>query len=302
VLIGQITDIHLGFDCNNPGELNRQRLDMALERLTTGPNRPDMLIVTGDLTDKGDPESYARLAEALSACPFPVHLCVGNHDLRDPFRVQFPTVPDAFGFVQYAIDLDGLRILVLDTLEEGRHGGAFCAIRAAWLRAKLAEKPDVPTIIAMHHPPVECGIDWMDTVSQEPWVARFTQALRGADQVKAIICGHVHRPIMMVWEGRQVTVCASSAPEVALDLRPIDPDATDGRAMIVAEGPGLAFHRWDGRQLVTHFDFAGPRQTLARYDASMQSLVRHLLDERPAEAVEDGSSSLQRPVSRSAER
>ncbi|WP_327751894.1 phosphodiesterase [Sphingobium sp. SJ10-10] len=284
MLIAQITDIHLGFDPGNPGELNRQRLDMVLDRLTAGPNRPDLLLVTGDLTDRGDRESYARLAEALAPCRFPVHLCVGNHDLRDPFRAQFPNVPDAFGFIQYAIDLDGLRILVLDTLEEGRHGGAFCAIRAAWLRARLAEKPDVPTIIAMHHPPVELGIDWMDTASQEPWVARFTQAMCAADQVKAIVCGHVHRPVMTLWQGRQVTVCASSSPEVALDFRPINPDATDDRAMIVAEAPGLAFHRWDGERLVTHFDVAGNRQTLAHYDANMQALVRHLLEERPAEA------------------
>jgi 3',5'-cyclic AMP phosphodiesterase CpdA len=293
VLIAQITDIHLGFDPGNPGELNRQRFDMVLDRLTTGPNRPDLLLVTGDLTDKGDPESYARLREALSACQFPVHLCVGNHDLRDPFLAQFPDVSNAFGFIQYAIELDGLRILVLDTLEEGRHAGAFCAIRAAWLRAKLAEKPDVPTIIAMHHPPVEVGIDWMNTAPQEPWVARFSQAMRGADQVKAIVCGHVHRPVMTLWQGRQVTVCASSSPEVALDFRPIDPDTTDNRSMIVAEAPGLAFHRWDGEQLITHFDMAEKCQTLARYNANMQPLVRHLLEERPAYAKNPSAAIIQ---------
>ncbi|WP_342743668.1 phosphodiesterase [Novosphingobium mathurense] len=290
VLIAQITDIHLGFEPGNPSELNRQRLDMVLARLMSGPNRPDLLLVTGDLTDKGDSESYARLEEALASCPFPVYLCVGNHDLRDAFRAQFPNVPVASGFIQYAIEFDALRILVLDTLEEGRHGGAFCETRAAWLRATLAERPDVPTVIAMHHPPTEMGIDWMDTVSQEPWVARFGRTVWCADQVKAIVCGHVHRPIMTLWQGRQLTVCASSSPEVALDFRPIDPDATDGRAMIVAEAPGLAFHRWDGERLITHFDVGGQRQILATYDAKMQALVRHLLEERPAEAGDPASS------------
>lgn len=281
MLIAQITDIHLGFDQRNPQEFNRQRLDRLLAHLHNGPNKPDLLLVTGDLTDHGDRSSYLRLEEAFSACPFPVHFCVGNHDVRDAFYATFPHVPNAFGFVQYEAKLDGLRILVVDTLEEGRHGGSFCAIRAAWLRAKLAERQDVPTIIAMHHPPAEVGIDWMNTAADEPWVARFAGAIQGASQIKAILCGHVHRPIVTMWRGIQVSVCASSSPQVALDFCPIDPEHPDDRAMIVAEPPALAFHRWNGRDLITHFDIAEDRPTLARYTPILQPLVRELMAERP---------------------
>jgi hypothetical protein len=68
---------------------------------------------------------------------------------------------------------------------------------------------------------------------------------------------------------------------VALDLRPIDPDVPDGRAMIVADKPGYALHYWNGRELVTHFEDADDHVLLARYDARMQPLVRELLAERP---------------------
>lgn len=295
MLIAQITDIHLGFEPDNPDEFNRKRLDELLMHLHEGPNRPDLLLATGDLTDHGDRASYARLAEAFAACAFPVHMAVGNHDLRAPFLKQFPHVPEAFGFIQYEVKLEGLRILVLDTLEEGRHGGAFCALRAAWLRAKLAEAPDMPTLIAMHHPPVEVGIDWMNTVADEPWVARFAAAIEGADQIKGILCGHVHRPIVTSWRGRQVSVCASSAPQVALDFCPIDPEQPDNRAMIVAEPPSCAFHRWTGTDLVTHFDIAEERQTLARYTTGLQGLVRELIAERPATGgVPDNTIALRR--------
>ncbi|MEY2927540.1 MAG: hypothetical protein RL367_2017, partial [Pseudomonadota bacterium] len=281
MLIAQITDLHLGFEPGKRHEFNRQRLDQLLQHLHDGPNRPDLLLATGDLVDQGDAESYARVAESLSACAFPVHLCVGNHDDRANFRSQFPNVPDAFGFIQYAVDYPGLRVVVIDTLEEGRHAGAFCAVRAAWLRAKLAEAPGTPTLIAMHHPPVEVGIEWMNTDNEEPWVARFAATIDGAPQVKAIVCGHVHRPIVTTWRGKSVAVCASSAPQVALNLCPIDPDNPDNRAMIVDEPPACAFHRWNGRDLITHFDTAMPIRTLARYDAGLQPLVRHLLEERP---------------------
>ncbi len=287
MLIAQITDLHLGFEPHNPGEFNRQRLDQLLQHLHDSPNRPDVLLVTGDLVDRGDAESYARVAEALASCEFPVHLCVGNHDERGPFRAQFPDVPDAFGFIQYAVDYPGFRIVVLDTLEEGRHAGSFCALRAAWLRAKLAEAPDTPTLIAMHHPPVELGIEWMNTDNEEPWVARFAAAIDGANQLKAIVCGHVHRQIVTTWRGKSLAVCASSAPQVALNLTPIDPEKPDNRAMIVAEPPACAFHRWNGRNLITLFDTAQVSPTLARYDAGLQPLVRELLAERPVPVESD---------------
>ncbi len=282
MLIAQITDIHLGFEPGNPAELNRHRLDEVLSVLIGGPNRPDLLLATGDLVDRGDVESYRRLAEALGACPFPVHYCVGNHDDRTNFRAVFPDVPADNGFIHYAMTLHGRRLIIVDTLEPGRHGGAFCAARAAWLRARLGEDRKTPTLIVMHHPPVEVGIEWMNTHADEPWVRRFADAIAGQDQVQGIICGHLHRPIVAPWRGTAVTICPSTAPQVALDLMPIDPESPDGRPMIIADPPAFALHRWTGEGLVSHFDTADVHRVLARFDASMQPLVRDLMNERPA--------------------
>lgn len=283
MLIAQITDIHLGFEPDNPAEFNRKRLDMVIERLMNGPNRPDMLLATGDLVDRGDEASYRRLANALSVCPFPVHLAMGNHDARDAFRAIFPDVGCVDGFIQYDVSLDGgrKRLIVIDTLEEGRHGGAFCETRAAWLTARLAEAPDTPTVIVMHHPPVEVGIDWMNTHPDEPWVRRFADVIAGHHQVKALLCGHLHRPIAAPWNGVTVSICASTAPQVSLDLRTIDPARPDNRPMIVADDPAYALHRWSEHGLVSHFDTAGEHVMLAKYDAGLQPLVQSLIAERP---------------------
>lgn len=281
MLIGQITDIHLGFDPDNPAEFNRKRLDEVIARLCGGPNVPDLLLATGDLVDRGDSESYRRLANALSVCPFPVWPCVGNHDDRDNFQSQFPHIPVVDGFIQYEIGTTALRLLVIDTLEEGRHGGAFCDIRAQWLADRLAEAPDRPTVIVMHHPPVEVGIDWMNTHPEEPWVTRFAGVLSGAPQVTGLICGHLHRPIVAAWNATTVAICPSTAPLVGLDLSPIDPDHPDNRPMIIADPPGYALHRWNGTTLVTHFETADDHVMLAKFDAGMQPLVRSLMAERP---------------------
>ena len=78
MLIAQITDIHIGFDKGNPDEHNMVRLRAVLGHLVNGPNRPDLLLLSGDLTEDGAPADYARLAEAVAICPFPVWPMTGN--------------------------------------------------------------------------------------------------------------------------------------------------------------------------------------------------------------------------------
>ncbi|MFT3967338.1 MAG: phosphodiesterase [Sphingobium sp.] len=281
MLIGQVTDIHLGFEPNNPAEYNRARLDRIVGRFSHGVNRPDLILATGDLADKGDSGSYRRLREAFAGLPCPVLYALGNHDVRANFLEVFPETPTADGFVQYVEEREGRRLVVLDTLEEGRHGGAFCETRAAWLSARLTEAPDTPTVIVMHHPPVEVGIDWMNTHPDEPWVRRFAATIAGHGQVQALLCGHLHRSISAPWNGVTVSICSSSAPQVALDLRPIDPDDPDLRDMIVAEPPAFALHRWTDSGFVSLFGSVGEQTTLARYDRNLQPLVRSLVAERP---------------------
>jgi 3',5'-cyclic AMP phosphodiesterase CpdA len=281
MLIAQITDIHLGFDPGNPDELNRRRLDAALRTLAEMVPSPDLLIATGDLADTGDDlQSYARLKEAVAGLPFPVHYALGNHDGRSAFRAAFPGAPMPDGFHQYAVQAGGLRILVLDTLEEGCHGGAFCETRAAWLSARLAEAPDRPTLIVLHHPPIESGHSWMTENPEAEWVKRLEAIVSAQDNIVAVIAGHLHRPVVTQWAGTTLAVCPSTAPQVALDFKPIDPESPDNRPMIVADPPWFAIHHWNGRRLTTHFDTAGDHEILARYGPALQPLVRLLAEEK----------------------
>lgn len=283
MLIAQITDVHLGFDPFNPEEFNRQRLDAALDMLRTLDPRPDLLLVTGDIANDGDDaHSYDRYAEAIAELPFPVFPLMGNHDSREPFLAKFPETGSADGFIQYAIDEHPLRILVLDTLEPGRHGGAFCDARAEWLRARLDEDPERPTLLALHHPPIATGIPWLTENPDAEWVERLREVVDGRRNIVAMVAGHVHRPLITGWAGTTLIVCSSTAPQVALDLNAIDPESPDDRAMIIADPPAYALHLWDGRQLITHFDTVEDHEILARYTDKLQPLVRMLIDEKKA--------------------
>jgi len=281
MLIAQMSDIHIGFAPDErPEELNRIRFRATLARILEGPNRPDMMVLSGDITDNGDLESFEKTAALLAECPFPVWPMVGNHDTREALVAAFPQVRFEGDFLHYAVEEDGLRILLLDTLENGRHGGGFCEARAAWLAAQLDAAPDTPTLIFMHHPPVVSGIEWMDPAPDEAWIRRFGAAVEGRRQILAIHCGHLHRPLATTFRGIPLHVTPSVAPLVAMDLRPIDKHVPDGCSRPSGEPPTYAIHRWDGSSLVTHYERVSGWKAIAHYTGSLQAMIQDMFAER----------------------
>jgi 3',5'-cyclic AMP phosphodiesterase CpdA len=282
ILVAQVTDLHIGFDRDNPHELNVRRLNMVIDELNEMRPKPSLLLVTGDLVESADDlDAYRHMKSLIARWEGPVVWALGNHDSRENFRTVLPEVPtDPNGFIQYEVDHGDVRWIVLDTLDSGRHGGMVCEQRADWLEERLKERTDTPTIIVLHHPPVDTGIDWMSALSCEAWVQRLEAVLEPAKQVVALIAGHVHRPIATSFAGKPLAVCCSTAPWVALNLEDIDPKDPDGRALILGDAPAYALHYWNGERLLTHFDIAGPRHVLASYDSNAQPMIRDFLNER----------------------
>ena len=80
ILAAQLSDTH--FD-GKPR--NIERVERVMAFLADLPRRPDVILVTGDVTDSGRPEQYAEARLALAA-DLPVCVLPGNHDDRGAFR------------------------------------------------------------------------------------------------------------------------------------------------------------------------------------------------------------------------
>ena len=67
---------------------------------------PDVIVITGDLVDKGDPAEYDHLRSLLAPLAMPYFVIPGNHDAREELRAAF--IRDGYlprgGFLQYAIE------------------------------------------------------------------------------------------------------------------------------------------------------------------------------------------------------
>ena len=257
MILCQITDTHIKAD----RKLAYGIVDTAafLERcvadILTLPQRPDVVIATGDLVDWGRPDEYGLLRELLSPLTMPLYLMPGNHDERASMRNSFPEhayLRQWEPFIQYAIDEFPLRLVALDSLVPKQGGGTLCAERLAWLDRTLAQRPEAPTIVALHHPPFTTGIGHMDKVALDAAsVAGLAEVVSRHPQVERVIAGHLHRPITARFAGTVASTCPSPAHQVALDLAP---DAKDD---YILEPPAYQLHWWNGAQLITHTAYVG---------------------------------------------
>ena len=223
-LMAQLSDMHLRAD----GLVLKKRvdshtaLDNALEAIREMPMMPDVLLATGDVVQRANVRDYGMLRKRLESLGIPVYVIPGNHDDRQMMRDAFADLgylPTEGKFLQYVIEDHPVRIVALDSLRDGKETGELCADRLAWLDARLAERPDAPTLIMLHHPPLRVGVSYMDTVPFEGREA-FEAIVRRNPQVERIICGHVHRAITARFGGTVVSIAPSTAFQMTLDFTP----------------------------------------------------------------------------------
>lgn len=278
MIIAQISDMHLGFDGKGVPCKNTDRLNKVIKAIADMKRQPDLLLATGDLTETGETWAYRDLKKALKPIPCPVFMLMGNHDRRAPFQKVFPDIEFEDGFLQYTIEDYPVRIIALDTLEEGRHGGSFCERREAWLDAKLSEQPDRPTLIALHHPPIHSGIGWMTSDPESEWVKRLHGVISKHDNVVHMIAGHIHRNIFRKFAGTTLSVTQATAPQVKLELADIDVNVPDGRGLIAEGRAGFCLHHWDRDAITTHSAQAPCGKILLKFNEKYSNVVKHTLD------------------------
>ncbi len=155
--------------------------------------------ISGDLTERGEVETYVALKECLKKFPIPVYLMMGNHDDRANFLNVF-SGPNEGGFVQHRLIQGGQHFLFLDTLKGGpSSAGLYDEPRCKWLRAALAEANGAPVYIFMHHQPFSIHHPLMDLIPLENGEG-FGDMLAGHN-VRHIFFGHAHRTISGRWRG-----------------------------------------------------------------------------------------------------
>ena len=247
-LLAQLSDPHIDVGPGDSG--SAEALAAAVRAVLRLDPPPDVVLVTGDLTNHSDARSYERVRELLAPLAMPVHVLPGNHDDREALRAWFTEDRAAGGHgaaFQYAVRCGGVRVIVCDTTQPGRDDGRLDAGARAWLESQLAADPSSPAVVVMHHPPLVTGITALDALGL---AAEDRAALGGLlarfPQVRRVIAGHVHRAAFGVLGGCAVVTCPSTHLEARLEI---------GGSEIVLEpgAPGFALHvLLDDGEMVSH--------------------------------------------------
>lgn len=190
------------------------RLTRALEVIEASRIDPDAIVFTGDLADLGERAAYAAIRTLVE--PFaarldaPVLWVMGNHDDRAGFRSHLlgEAAADPACPVDRVDELDGLRVITLDTTVPGAHHGELADAQLEWLARRLATPAPLGTILAMHHPPVPSVLPLAQSVELRDQ-SRLAAVLRGTD-VRAIIAGHLHYSTFATFAGIPVSVASAT--------------------------------------------------------------------------------------------
>jgi 3',5'-cyclic AMP phosphodiesterase CpdA len=201
---------------------NVDHLRRALARLAAVRPAPQALVLTGDLADRGEPEAYATLRAIVEPAAAEMGAVVvwtmGNHDERAPFaRGLFGSDDD--GFQDRVHEVDGLRIVALDTSVPGYHHGDLLPDQLAWLADVLATPAEHGTLLAMHHPPLPVPMLRAAELIELHDQQALADVIAGTD-VRGILAGHLHLSTWSTFAGVPVSVASASC--YTTDPAPVD--------------------------------------------------------------------------------
>lgn len=191
----QISDLHLVEE----GKLLRKVMDTpnrmrdALDRVIT--LGPAAVILSGDIGQRNhyvhdDVAAYVGHFQEQLGIPFIT--IGGNHDPIDSVGPAFNPAKIVSGpeLCDTVHDVQGLRIIGLDSHGVGRNHGHLTHTQLEWLADMVAQPAEHGTLLVVHHPPIPST-----TVAQRGSglqdADKLYEVLKDSD-VRAILSGHYH--------------------------------------------------------------------------------------------------------------
>lgn len=208
-----LTDLHVGNPQVQDDDLYSETsatLSATLAQIKALVPPPEFIVVSGDLTNRGDAGSYEELKRLMAQAELdvPVLFALGNHDRRDGFYpVMLGRHENLDEPYDHAEVIAGIHIIVMDTSVPGKVGGAFEPGQIEWLEDELENHPELPKLLVMHHAPA-LDFDRPDAGGNPSplTIPRFWTSLLFEHDVVGILAGHIHYDRMSHWQGIPVVV------------------------------------------------------------------------------------------------
>jgi len=186
----QMSDTHVGFQ-GPPNPLGTAAFEAAVARVNALPQRPDLVLFTGDLVhDTEKPEEVRtriqKFREIAARLKVPkLHFVPGEHDAGLDAGVVFREV---FGPTNYSFDHKGVHFIALDNVSRARP--EVGAEQIAWLKKDLARfAKSTPIIVFTHRPLFDLKPEWEWFTSDGDEVMNVLSPYTNV----TVLYGHIHR-------------------------------------------------------------------------------------------------------------
>jgi 3',5'-cyclic-AMP phosphodiesterase len=224
----QVTDTHLFAqpEAQLLGLPTQVTLSRIVDRILALSARPDLILLTGDLSQDGSADSYEQLSRLLAPLKLPIYWLPGNHDCAETMtRSLLPPIFQA----EKCFLAQGWQFILLNSQIPGEVAGRLSPETLAVLTQSLELNPQ-PTTIAFHHPPVQLQAKWLDNSAlQNP--EDFFAVIDRFPQVKLVLFGHIHQEIAQERHGVTYLSCPSTCIQFA--------QGSDTFALDIEHDPGF---------------------------------------------------------------
>lgn len=261
IKVVQISDLHIG---------QRKDLQENIQRLTNtvlkiNELKPNVVLVSGDLVEREDIDFvkkvnlYNVVKEILDKLICKYYIVPGNHDdinlLKRVFNLEYLQNIDNFN---YLINFNNdFRLIGIDSTFANKHYGILEDKRLKWLSVILEQDLITPTLIFMHHPPVEITDipasfplsvqNKISKVIDNPFkeIDGLFKILKKYQNIEHIICGHAHFGFSLVKQGINLTICpsiVSGIETVPSFIKQLDQQILNDAKIKISNYPGFTIY------------------------------------------------------------
>jgi len=192
MIIVQLSDIHVG------SQFQPEVFETVVKEVNE--LNPDVIVITGDLTNEGLMKEYKKCQSLLTKFNTKKIISIsGNHDYRNTGYLLFKKF---FPFKTVNELDDDVVLITVGTARPDRNSGEVGYRQNLWLERTMKKYKDKVKIVAMHHHLIPIP----DTGSDELTVVDAGDVLRTVldTQVDVVLCGHKHRP--WAWNFGKLTI------------------------------------------------------------------------------------------------
>lgn len=213
----QITDTHLieAEDGHLLGLETQNSLECVLNSVKTENDAFQFFVVSGDLSQDGSLASYQRLEESLRPFDAPSFWFPGNHDEMS----NMEAVCQGTEHLENIIRTAHWQLVLLNSQVEGAVHGNLADDQFDLLERALTERPDLHTLISLHHHPIPMESGWMDKIGVKNGDKLMAMASKHPS-VKCILWGHVHQDSDRLVDGIRML----STPSTCVQFTPKSKD------------------------------------------------------------------------------